>query len=338
MFGGVQVACRGSGLGGRRWIRGGGPGSRRRGVVGSDAHGAHGAPRRPQGGWRMGVRREEGRRAGTGQGSGLVPAAGAGAGAGAGDAAAVSPLCGVEAAESFAASLKYDGQGLVAAIVQDADTGDCLMQAFADRQAVVDTLTKGMATFWSRSRNAPWTKGETSGHFMEVLSVHVDCDGDSLVYLSVPRGPACHTNEPTCWFREAPQLLSPGEGGTPPHSPLSRPLTTAFELEATIRQRIREDPPAGAKPSWTQRLAADPKLLCKKVREEAGELCDALEQGEGAEAVASEAADLLYHAMVLLQVADVDAKDVLAVLRRRAGTSGVAEKAARTTKGKNSAQ
>jgi len=309
--------CEGSGRQGRVRVRreGEGEGEGEVGVLalalGRGARGGGG-----RGGWRVGVRRE-------------------GLGAGGVDWG-VAPLCDVEAAEAFAGSLKYDGQGLVAAIVQDADTGDCLMQAFADRQAVVDTLTKGMATFWSRSRNAPWTKGETSGNFMEVMSVHVDCDADSLVYLSVPRGPACHTNEPTCWFREAPALLAPGPGGAPPHAPLSRPLTTAFELEATIRARLAETGEPGSKPSWTQRLAGDPALLCKKVREEADELCEALEQGEGADRVASEAADLLYHAMVLLQVAGADAKDVLAILRRRAGTSGVAEKAARTAKGKNS--
>jgi phosphoribosyl-AMP cyclohydrolase / phosphoribosyl-ATP pyrophosphohydrolase len=194
-----------------------------------------------------------------------------------------------------------------------------------------------LATFYSRSRKGRWCKGETSGHFIKVLDVYLDCDRDSLVYLSDPIGPACHTNAPTCYFtrlavaNDAPGLHEAGSH----HSRDEAPMTTLYSLERTIRQRKEAAAaplPPGAKPSWTARLAADPVLLCKKVREEAGELCETLENEEGRERTASEAADLIYHAMVLLSVQGVGLDEVCGVLRSRFGTSGVEEKAARPPK------
>lgn len=110
-------------------------------------------------------------------------------------------------------------------------------------------------------------------------------------------------------------------------------LSTLQELEATVRARAQEPPLAeGVKPSWTRRLLSDPVLLCSKLREEAGELCETLEKGEGKQRCASEAADLLYHATVLLQAQGVGWEEVMAVLRSRTGVSGIAEKAARKPK------
>lgn len=225
------------------------------------------------------------------------------------------------------------------------------MQAFADRAAVSETLQTGLATFRSRSRGGRWCKGETSGHYLLVSSVHADCDGDSLVYLSRPIGPACHTGAPSCWFSVAEVAAKKeveGEEGRAAAAPAaavvaarsddrsSAPLPTLLALERTIAQRAKEASEASSsstssssKPSWTAKLLADPKLLCSKVREEADELCRALEDDEGKERVASEAADLLYHAAVLLNLAGVGMEDVGAVLRKRFGTSGVVEKASR---------
>ena len=226
------------------------------------------------------------------------------------------------------------------------------MQAFSDRAAVSETLQSGLATFRSRSRGGRWRKGETSGHYLLVSSVYADCDGDSLVYLSKPIGPACHTGAPSCWFSVAEVAKRGGGGGGGGATGVaevaarsggreSAPLPTLLALERTIAQRAAEAAAAAAaaaaavaaspssKPSWTAKLLADPKLLCSKVREEADELCHALEDGEGRERVASEAADLLYHAAVLLNLAGVEMEDVGAVLRKRFGTSGVAEKASR---------
>ena len=193
-----------------------------------------------------------------------------------------------------------------------------------------------LATFYSRSRKGRWCKGETSGHFIAVRSVHLDCDRDSLVYLSSPIGPACHTNAPTCYFT---QLSLPAGGALAEagahDSRDASPMATLFALERTVaarRAELEAGIPEGSKPSWTARLISDPDLLCSKVREEAGELCQAWEQGEGHAAAAAEAADLLYHAVVLLNVQGVSLAEVCGVLRSRFGTSGVEEKAARAPK------
>lgn len=230
-------------------------------------------------------------------------------------------------------SLRWNGDGLVTVIAQHVDTGEVLMQAYADRNAISETLQTGLATFYSRSRHERWCKGETSGHFIKVARVFADCDRDSIVYLGDPIGPACHTGARTCWFTEA-EVGEDGSVGASGHyeqHAVHSPATTLYALERTIRQRREEarQQTDGQKPSWTARLLSDPQLLCKKVREEAGELCQTLEAGEGAERAASEMADLLYHSMVLLNLQGVAMEDVLRVLRKRFGTSGIEEKAAR---------
>lgn len=233
----------------------------------------------------------------------------------------------------FLDSLKWDANGLVAAIAQHVDTGELLMQAFADRAAISETLQTGLATFYSRSRKGRWCKGETSGHFIKVVRMFADCDRDSLVYLSEPIGPACHTGAPSCWFSE--MELAEGQLAESGHqnSRSSSPLPTLLQLEHTIQSRREASEAAqDTSSSWTAKLLADPQLLCKKVREEAGELCQTLEQDEGKERAASEMADLLYHSMVLLNVQGVLLEDVTRVLRQRFGTSGIAEKAARRQK------
>jgi len=198
----------------------------------------------------------------------------------------------------FLDTLKFDANGLLVASAQDVDTGAILMQAFANREAVADTLRRGKATFYSRSRSALWTKGETSNNFIQVYSVHVDCDRDSLIYLGAPLGPACHTGADTCFYQrvDGSDGLAEGGEGLGPQAALS----TLFQLEATIEERRTAPIADGAKPSWTRKLLDDPELLCSKVREEADELARAWEDKEGKEAAASEMADVLYHAMVLL--------------------------------------
>ncbi|GAX74720.1 hypothetical protein CEUSTIGMA_g2167.t1, partial [Chlamydomonas eustigma] len=103
----------------------------------------------------------------------------------------------------FLDSLKYNPDGLVVVISQHIDTGEVLMQAFADRAALSETMQTGLATFFSRSRKGRWCKGETSGHFINVHGLYVDCDKDAIIYLSDPIGPSCHTGSRTCWFTEA---------------------------------------------------------------------------------------------------------------------------------------
>jgi phosphoribosyl-ATP pyrophosphohydrolase/phosphoribosyl-AMP cyclohydrolase len=233
---------------------------------------------------------------------------------------------------AFLDSLKYDDKGLVCAIAQDVDTGAILMQGFASRDAVAYTLRNRKATFWSRSRSELWCKGETSGNFIGVESVHLDCDRDSLIYLGVPTGPTCHTGAHTCYYKRVDGrdgAAAKVDGGR--HA-AEEALTTLYELEATIEARRVEAVADDVKPSWTRRLLDNPELLCKKIREEAGELCQTWEENEGKEAATNEMADVLYHSMVMLNKQGVPMSDVLAVLRRRFGTSGVDEKAARPPK------
>lgn len=238
----------------------------------------------------------------------------------------------------FLDSLKYNADGLVAVIVQHVDTGELLMQAFADRAALSETMQTGLATFYSRSRKGRWCKGETSGHFIHVKGIYIDCDRDSIIYLSDPIGPSCHTGARTCWFSEV-QLSDEGGGASSVHQHGAHdaaghvPRTTLLNLEHTIQQRrLVMESKTETKPSWTSKLLSNPELLCKKIREEAGELCQTLEMSEGKERAASEAADLLYHAMVLLNVQGVPMEDVLRVLRKRFNQSGIDEKAARPPK------
>eukprot|EP00239_Pterosperma_sp_CCMP1384_P003277 CAMPEP_0197857596 /NCGR_PEP_ID=MMETSP1438-20131217/30806_1 /TAXON_ID=1461541 /ORGANISM="Pterosperma sp., Strain CCMP1384" /LENGTH=324 /DNA_ID=CAMNT_0043473481 /DNA_START=194 /DNA_END=1168 /DNA_ORIENTATION=+ len=242
------------------------------------------------------------------------------------------PLGEDEELEAFLDSLKYDNRGLIVAIVQDVDNGRILMQAFADRPAIKKTLTSGKASFYSRSRGGPWTKGETSGNFINVTQVSIDCDKDSLIYLGDPIGPSCHTGADTCYFTHLHDTDGLPNMADSPQAHAESALTTLNSLEATINQRKAEASDPNAKKSWTAKLLDDPELLCSKIREEANELCQTYELKEGKEATASEMADVLYHSMVLLAREEVPIKDVLKELRKRFGTSGIDEKASRKAK------
>ncbi|XP_054806081.1 histidine biosynthesis bifunctional protein hisIE, chloroplastic [Prosopis cineraria] len=224
-------------------------------------------------------------------------------------------------------SVKWDGKGLAVAIAQNVDTGAILMQGFANRDAVATTISSRKATFYSRSRSTLWTKGETSNNFINVHDIFLDCDHDSIIYLGKPDGPTCHTGSETCYYTSVFDLL---KGQEAKGSRLA--LTSLYALESTISQRKAEL--AGGetgKPSWTKRLLLDHHLLCSKIREEADELCQTLEKNEDKSRAASEMADVIYHAMVLLANKEVKVEDVLEVLRRRFSQSGIEEKRSRVS-------
>ena len=169
-------------------------------------------------------------------------------------------------------------------VVQDRRTGQVLMLAYADAEAVQRTQQTGFAYFWSRSRQVLWQKGETSGHRLRVREVLQDCDGDSLLYVADPEGPACHTGEVSCFHRDLQGRRQVGPSGV------------LLELERVVHER-RRDPSPG---SYTAALlAADPSRLHEKVFEEASEVVRAARE-EGPERLADEAADLVYHLSVLL--------------------------------------
>lgn len=219
-----------------------------------------------------------------------------------------------------AMEIAFDDRGLVPVIAQDQLTGEIRMLAYATREALVRTLETGRATFFSRSRNALWEKGESSGNTMQVVSVHLDCDGDAIVYLVSPSGPTCHTGAPTCFFRgierEGDDLVVKDE-----------PSPRAFleRLEDVLDARKRSDAAA----SYTKSLYdGGPARIGEKLREEASELARAIEAEDDAR-VASEAADVLFHAMVGLRSRGVPFSAVLRELHRRSGTSGHDEKLSR---------
>jgi len=207
-------------------------------------------------------------------------------------------------------TLAFDDDGLIPVVAQDAATGSVVMVAWANREALARTLDGGLVTFWSRSRKALWTKGETSGNTLELVSLHADCDGDTVLALVKPAGPACHTGELTCF----------GKGALPSGTPLaSRPGSGTEESEstlpgvwATLVSRGEERPEG----SYTVRLLDDENLRIKKLGEETAELIQALVKGQGDRA-ASEAADLVYHTLAALLAAGVSLDDVLTELEER---------------------
>jgi phosphoribosyl-ATP pyrophosphohydrolase/phosphoribosyl-AMP cyclohydrolase len=197
-----------------------------------------------------------------------------------------------------------DGTGLVPAVAQDARTGEVLMLAWQNREAVAETLRTGEAVFWSRSRRELWRKGATSGNALKIQSIAIDCDADAVLLRVVPEGPACHTGERTCFHR--------GLLNAPPIEPL--PMEILHALEATLEER-RVRPPEG---SYVAKLYADEAKRHKKVGEEATELVVASLRGTREEIV-GEAADLLFHALVLLRTHGLGLADVAGRLAERVG-------------------
>ncbi len=177
--------------------------------------------------------------------------------------------------------IAYDAQGFVPVVIQDWASGEVLTLAYANAEAVAKTRETGELHLWSRSRDELWHKGATSGHTQAVRALRVDCDGDALLALVEPAGPACHTGERTCFFT--------GDMALGPHEVLP-------DLERTMRRRAVERPEG----SYVVALLDDPALAGEKVQEEAEEVARAVRE-ESDERVDEEAADVLFHLLVLLQ-------------------------------------
>lgn len=180
--------------------------------------------------------------------------------------------------------IAYDDDGLVPCVSQDWRTGEVLTLAYMNADALARTRETGELHFYSRSRGELWHKGETSGNFQRLKALRYDCDGDALLALVEPAGPACHTGERTCFFR--------GELELAPHEALPG-------LERTIAERVQALAAGGPGNSYTAELLADASRLAGKLREEGGEVADAL-LSESDDRVAEESADVLYHLAVLL--------------------------------------
>jgi phosphoribosyl-ATP pyrophosphohydrolase/phosphoribosyl-AMP cyclohydrolase len=194
--------------------------------------------------------------------------------------------------------IAYDERGLVPCVVQDWRTGEVLTVAYMNAESLALTRRTGEMHFYSRSRQELWHKGATSGNAQTLKALRYDCDGDALLALVEPDGPACHTGERTCFHRGE---FHPGA----PHEALPT-------LERTVAQRARARPNG----SYTAMLLADPELARAKVREEAEEVSRA-SRSESDQRVAEEAADVIYHLAVLLRERGLSLADAERVLDGR---------------------
>ena len=192
--------------------------------------------------------------------------------------------------------LTFDAAGLIPVVAQARASGDVLMVAYANAEALARTAETGFAHFWSRSREVLWKKGETSGHVLRVVDVIADCDRDSLLYVVEPEGPACHTGSRTCFGDASPTAAGMLE-----------------ELARVVAQRATAAPAD----SYTARLLAKGQdQVLKKIGEEATEVVLAA-KGESDDRLAEETADLLYHVLVALHQRRVPLARVMDVLRER---------------------
>tara|TARA_B100001093_G_scaffold417618_1_gene408645 strand:+ start:243 stop:854 length:612 start_codon:yes stop_codon:yes gene_type:complete len=188
------------------------------------------------------------------------------------------------------------GQGLVPAIVQNSDNGQILMLAYMDRAALAQTISSKKVTFFSRSKNRLWTKGETSGNWLDYISGEMDCDADTLLIQARPQGPSCHTGSVTCFNDHTPS-------------------NTGFldQLSMLIAERYKTMPEG----SYTTSLFAQGTArIAQKVGEEGVELALARMKDNSTE-ISNEAADLLFHMMVLLEDAGLSLADAISVLQDR---------------------
>ena len=197
--------------------------------------------------------------------------------------------------ESNLDSLKFDAAGLITTVVQHAHSGEVLMVAWMNRDALALTLQRQRLVFWSRSRQQLWEKGETSGNTLTLVSLTADCDHDTLLARALPAGPVCHTGSATCF----------GEAGSG--------VGFLANLQHIIARRASESPES----SYTARLlAAGTQRMAQKVGEEGVELALAATTDDRNKII-DEAADLLYHTLVLLRAKGLDLEDVTARLAER---------------------
>lgn len=197
--------------------------------------------------------------------------------------------------------LKFNEQGLITAVVQDAQSKEVLTVAYMNEESLQKTIETNETWFFSRSRNELWHKGATSGNTQRVISIKADCDKDALVVEVVPAGPACHNGTTSCFTETIVQNEAVGSVGILP------------QLKEVIAQR-EIDMPEGAYTTYLFDKGID--KICKKVGEEATEVVIGAKNRD-AEEVKWEAADLIYHLLVLLQEQKVDVYEVLEVLQKR---------------------
>ena len=197
-------------------------------------------------------------------------------------------------------NINFDEKGLIPVVVQDGESGEVLMVAYANRQSLEETEKRKEVVFWSRSRQLLWHKGETSGNTLRVMELRLDCDGDAILAVVEPAGPACHTGEVSCFFRTLTEEM-PGKATFP------------GQLWKYLKERQHHNP----KESYTASLIqSGPKRAAQKIGEEGVETALAIAVGERDEVI-YEAADLVYHLMVGLLSSGVSLQEIWAELEKR---------------------
>ncbi len=205
-------------------------------------------------------------------------------------------------------AIRFGEDGLIPGIVQDAQDGAVLMVGYVNAEALAKTLDTGDVWFWSRSRRALWHKGETSGNYLRLVEIRLDCDGDALLFRARPEGPTCHTGDRSCFSRTIPTAHSHTE-------PMPAGVAVLDAVFRTIEHR-RGHPEPG---SYTNHLLSQGvDRIGRKIGEESAEVIIAAKNGQAPE-LAGEVADLIYHSLVLLAAQGVSLDDVCAVLAARQG-------------------
>lgn len=207
----------------------------------------------------------------------------------------------------FIDDLKFDANGLIPAVVQNKETKEVLMVAYMNADTIKKTMETGRATFWSRSRKEVWVKGETSGNYMYVEEMRVDCDGDCLVLLANPAGAACHTGNRSCFYRTV-------KDGELVNAETTEDLSDVMAVDEAVIIDRKKNPEDG---SYTNYLfdKGEDKIL-KKVGEEAAEVVIAGKNRDKKE-IQYEVADLIYHLTVMLVDNDMTWNDIYKEMKRR---------------------
>ena len=205
--------------------------------------------------------------------------------------------------------LKFNEQGLIPAVLQNKTTKEVLMVAYMNREAFDKTVETGKATFYSRSREQLWVKGETSGNFMYVDEIKLDCDNDTLLLIVDPRGPACHTGKRTCFYRTI-------EDGKLVEAEEKEDLSDVMAADEAVIIDRKRSPEDGSYTNYLFEKGED-KIL-KKVGEEAAEVVIAGKNRDKSE-IAYELSDLIYHLTVMLVDNDMTWNDIYREMKRRRG-------------------
>ncbi len=223
-------------------------------------------------------------------------------------------------------NIDWNKNPLIPAIAQDNETNQVLMLAYMNEEAYNLTLSTGFAHYFSRSKQRIWKKGESSNHTQEVKDVLLDCDADTVVLKIKQNGVACHTGRKSCFFTSVIQdkvILEQEVDTDAIYGVVDTLYHTILERKNTLNNNASEE-----EKSWTKKLLDDKELMLSKIREEADEVCVAINE-ESDEQVIYESADLLYHTLVGLGYRDISPDRVKQELERRFGSSGIEEKESR---------